>query len=146
MSLALNIIAHSICRECTLPHVHISYQRQDQIVWMPYSPLGPPLFSYRIKGEMNSHGGKPCLTSSPLSSQSTQQLQHIQRGKALWKSVQEDERWKKEERGWFAVVEQEKGHTPPQHELFAEISNNGNNQLFLTLLMFKKKINLLLKS
>lgn len=101
-------------------------------------PPGPPLFSYQIKGEMNSHGRKPYITSSPLSSQSTQQLQHIQRGKALWKSVQGAEGWGKEGRGWFAVAEQEKRHTPAQHELFAEISNNSINQLFLILLMFKR--------
>lgn len=124
--------------ECTLPHVLISCQRQDQTVGMPYSPLAPPHLSYQRKGEKNSHCTQLHLPSSPLQSQCTQQLQQIRKRRALWKSVQEDEGSRKEWREWFPRAEQEKEHTPAQHELSAETSNKGNNQLFLKLLRFSK--------
>lgn len=57
---------------------------------------------------------------------------------ALWKSVREDEGSRKECRGWFPRAEREKEHTPAQHELSAEASNKGNNQVFLNLLTFLK--------
>lgn len=136
MSLAFSIIVQSRCRECTLPRVLVSYQRQDQAVGMPYSRLGPPLLSFQRKGKMNSHGRQLHLPSSPLQSQSTQQLQQIRKGRALWKSVREDEGSRKEWRGWFPHAEQEKKHTPAQHELSAEARNKGNNQLFPKLLTF----------
>lgn len=105
---------------------------------MPYSPLGLPLLSYLRKGKMNSHCRQLHLPSSPLQSQSTQQLQQIRKGRALWKLVREDEGSRKEWREWLPHAEQEKEHTPAQHELSAEASNKGNNQLFLKLLTFLK--------
>lgn len=105
-----------------------------------HTPLWrPPLFSYQRKGKMSSQcRTQPPILSSIISKHSAD-LRNMERENAVEVSPR-GWGWRKERRGPFAAAEQEKEHTPAQYKLVAETSNNGNNQLFLILLTFKKNI------